>query len=208
MSGAGILDEILLIGSWCAALYKEYFKRTDYNPVIKTRDIDFLLPNRPVFKKKVDLEKLLAPLGFEIEFFGRGWMKLENDELMLEFLFPQTGPSRDKPYPLPALKFNAQPLRHLAMLWRDPIGVNVSGIVVRLPHPADFCVHKLIISRRRKKGEKQEKDLRIALETLEALLENGDEETLHKAILDLTTKEKKELKLALDNSGYNKFVCP
>lgn len=47
MSEAGILDHILLIGSWCTSFYKDYFKGTDYAPTIKTRDIDFSDGLRP-----------------------------------------------------------------------------------------------------------------------------------------------------------------
>jgi hypothetical protein len=40
----GVLENIVLIGSWCGQLYREYFKDDKYVPVIRARDVDFLVP--------------------------------------------------------------------------------------------------------------------------------------------------------------------
>lgn len=189
MSEAAILDNVLLIGSWCAYFYKQYFKKVEYNPIIKTRDIDFLVNVRPKFSKQVDLEKLLKPIGFEIEFFGKGYMKLESEELVIEFLVPEIGRPSEKPLPLSALKLNAQPLRHLEILWRNPIKIAVSGIPVRLPHPADYLLQKLIIAGLRKKSDKAEKDRQSAFAVLDALIENNEFPEFHKATKYLSKKE-------------------
>jgi hypothetical protein len=202
LSAHGVLGQVLIIGSWCAGFYKAYFVKADYHPRLKTRDIDFLLPVRAVFPKPIDLEKLLAPLGFEIEFYGEGYMKLESDELALELLIPEVGPAREKPHPLPALKFNAQPLRHTAMLWRDPIEVRIEGVRVRLPHPADFCLQKLIVSGKRRKAGSAEKDRLSAFEVLDALIERGEIANLHAAYRELTKAEKKVVDRALLDAGY------
>lgn len=202
MHNAGILDRVLLIGSWCAYFYKFYFTKTDYNPVIKTRDIDFLVSTRPKFPKKVDLEELLKPLGFEIEFFGKGYMKLESDELAIEFLVPEVGRPAEKPLPLPDLKINAQPIRHLSILWCNPIKVKISGFNVMLPHPADYCVQKLVIASRRKKSEKAEKDRQSSLGVIDALIESGEKAEIAKAIKYLSRKETKAVHKELETAGY------
>lgn len=44
LSDAGVLDELLLIGSWCVPFYKAYFSGITYFTEIRTRDIDFLVP--------------------------------------------------------------------------------------------------------------------------------------------------------------------
>lgn len=201
-----MLDQLLLIGSWCAGFYKNYFENVDYNPVIKTRDIDFLISHRSHFAKSVDLEELLKPLGFEIEFFGKGFMKLESDELIIEFLIPEIGRPKEKPHPLPQLHFNAQPLRHLSILWRDPITVNVEGIKVRLPHPADFCLQKLVVAPKRKKSEKSEKDLATAFEVLNAILQKGELKSFSLALKDLTPKERAAAIKALEKGGYGHII--
>lgn len=201
MGEAGVLDQALLIGSWCTSFYRDYFKGTDYVPIIRTRDIDFLVPQRVRFPKKVDLAALMSDLGFDLAISNSGYMRLENSELMLEFLVPEIGPTKDKPYPLPDLKFNAQALRHLAMLWRSPISVSVKGAVVQVPHPADYCLHKLIIFKRRKTSDKKEKDLKSALDVLEALLAKEGVVNLKKASEPLTEKEKKDILKTLHQHG-------
>jgi len=201
LSKIGILDQTLIIGSWAAAFYKDFFKNAEYLAVIKTRDIDFLVPNRVRFSHDVDLEALLADLGFEISFHRDGSMKLESDELILEFLIPEIGPPKTKAYPLPQLKFSAQPLRHLAMLWRQPITIELAGIPLKLPHPADYCLHKLIIFEQRKTKEKKEKDQTSALMVLDALVEQKIETTLQEAFRNLTKKEKQSVMNALKKLG-------
>jgi hypothetical protein len=202
MSKARILDNVLLIGSWCSYFYKQYFSRVEYNPIIKTRDIDFLVKVRPKFPTPVDLEELLKPLGFEIEFFGQGYMKLESEELAIEFLVPEVGRPRDKPQPLPAIGLNAQPLRHLDILWRNPVKISISGVIVYLPHPTDYLLQKLIIAGRRKKSDKAEKDRRGAFTVLDAVIENDELTELNKATKKLSKKEFKIVTSELEQAGY------
>ena len=206
MSKAGILDNVLLIGSWCSYFYKQYFSKVEYNPVIKTRDIDFLINTQPKFSKSVDLEELLKPIGFEIEFFGKGYMKLESEELAIEFLIPEIGRPSEKPRPIPALKLNAQPLRHLEVLWRKPIKVVLSGISIRLPHPVDYLLQKLVIAGERKKSDKAEKDRQSAFTVLEAVVENGELSEFRNAVKFLSKKELKTLTVELRQIGRESIL--
>lgn len=201
LSREGILDHVLLIGSWCSSFYKGYFKNIDYAPVLRTRDIDFLVPLRARFPRTTDITKLFTDLGFETEFLGNGCMRLESPELFLEFLIPEVGPPKEKPYALPQLKFNAQPLRHLQMLWRDPIVIDLSGVAVHLPHPADYALHKFIIWSERTKAEKKTKDRESAFLVLDALIEKGDLSHLKLAFENLTPKEKKRVLTTIETSG-------
>lgn len=206
LSKAGVLEHLLLIGSWCGAFYKEYFKNVLYAPILRTRDIDFLVPVRPRFSSQIDLSDLLADLGFEVSYGGSGLMKLESEDLSLELLVPEVGPPKTKPHPVPNLKFNAQPIRHLSMLWRDPICVTLSGIPVRLPHPADFGLHKLFISNRRKNADKKVKDLEMAFAVLDALLEKGETASLAEAFQDTTPKEQKTIMNLLKKNGRENLL--
>lgn len=201
MSEAGILDNVLLIGSWCAFFYKQYFSKVEFNPVIRTRDIDFLVKTNPKFPKSVDLEELLKPIGFEIEFFGKGYMKLESEELAIEFLVPEVGRPSGRPLPLPAIKLNAQPIRHLTILWRNPIQITLSGVQVKLPHPVDYLLQKLVIAKERKKADKAEKDRQSAFAVLDAIIENGELPEFHRAIKSLSKKELKTVSLELEKSN-------
>lgn len=92
---AQVLDNVILIGSGCIPFYKEYFSEVVYTPSIRTRDIDFPVPEPSKIKVKVDLPNLLKDLGFIVGFSGRGV---------------------DKPHPLTQLGLNAQALRFLDFL--------------------------------------------------------------------------------------------
>jgi len=203
LSKEDVLNNVLVIGSWCAHFYKDYFSKQDYNPRIRTRDIDLLVPLRPRFSKQIDLEEVLSSLGFEIEFFGKGYMKLESEELIIEFLIPEVGPNKEKPVPLPDLKLNAQPLRHLSHLWRDPIEVTTSGITIRLPHPADYAIHKLIIAGKRTGKDKAEKDRASAFEVIQALIDKGEQAAIEASLEYLSRSELKAAKEELKQAGYD-----
>jgi hypothetical protein len=160
LQNAGILDQVLLIGSWCAAFYKYYFSSIEYHPAIRTRDIDFLIPARHKFKRKLDLENVLKPLGFEIEFFAEGYMKLESEDLSIEFLTPEIGRSRTGPFRSPS-KTQRATLKAPSLLMRNPVMVKIGSVLVRLPHPADYALQKLIISGQRKRSAKAERTDRV-----------------------------------------------
>lgn len=88
------------------------------------------------------------------------------DGLRVEFLTPNRGPDSDSPRPLAALQTDAQPLRFLDFLIYEPeqaVVLHGAGILVLVPSPQRYAVHKLIISRRRRSGNiKRDKDLQQA----------------------------------------------
>lgn len=174
----GILDDIILVGSWCMYFYKEYFSIIRYAPSIRTKDIDFLVPLPIKSKKKIDIVKLLKDEGFVVTFNNSGYMRLEHPEIMVEFLVPERGRGTDKPYPLPHLGVNAQALRFLDFLVQNTITMESDDVCVRLPHPAAFGLHKLIVSKRRKAEEKSLKERREALDVLNALIKQGESEKI------------------------------
>jgi hypothetical protein len=160
----GVLNDIILIGSWCIPFYKDYFEGVRYPTAIKTRDIDFLVPAPSKTKTKTDIPELLKDLGFIVGFKGsEGYIHLEHSDLIIEFLVPEKGRGLDKPYKLPQFGLNAQSLRFLDLLIQETIKVQIEGIELSLPHPANFAFHKLIISQRRLKEEKAIKDLILPL---------------------------------------------
>ena len=57
------------------------------------------------------------------------------------------------------------------------------NLTVRVPEPAAFALHKLIVSSRRTKREKREKDLAAAVGILEFLFKDSKERERIKAIL-------------------------
>jgi hypothetical protein len=97
----------------------------------------------------------------------------------VEFLTPNRG-SDDyggKPAPMPALGgASAEPLRFLDFLIRDPVPTVIlhdDGVPVTVPTPERYAIHKLIVSDRRREGQRSkiEKDLRQAEMLIDALSE-------------------------------------
>lgn len=93
--------------------------------------------------------------------------------MRVDFLTPNRGPDTDAPAPLPALGTDAQQLRFLDFLIRDPepaVLLYGEGIYVLVPSPERYAVHKLIVARRRNLGAvKTDKDLQQAEALLDAL---------------------------------------
>jgi hypothetical protein len=170
MHALGVLGGVVIVGSWCLYFYRYHFHARDYLPDVRTRDIDFLVPLPPKFKQEVDLPAELESLGFMINFRGDGgYIRLDHPELIVEFLIPEIGRGRDKPYPLPSLGLNAQPLRYLNFLLEHTITVTFEEMGLHLPHPAAYALHKLIISGRRKDRTKAVRDRTQAIQLLHYL---------------------------------------
>jgi hypothetical protein len=93
--------------------------------------------------------------------------------LRVDFLTPNEAADGDEPRHLKALKTDAQPLRFLDFLIREPeqaVVLHGAGVCVLVPSPQRFAVHKLIVSRRRPEGTaKRDKDIRQAEALLDVL---------------------------------------
>lgn len=94
---------------------------------------------------------------------------------LVEFLTPAFGEEGVRP--LAALGVSAQSLHHLNYLIAGPIPAAVlyrSGVLVQLPRPERFAIHKLIVAARREARDriKAEKDRRQARFLISALAED------------------------------------
>ncbi len=166
-----VLDELILIGSWCHYFYKVYFQDTPEIPLVRTLDLDFLVPTRSKIKKEANIPEILKRLGFEaIPHYPSGYIKFEHPDISIEFLVPELGAGRDKPYDIEKLHINAQGLRFLTLLMNNVILIRHGDIAIKVPEPSAYVIHKFIIGRKRKNKEKREKDLRSAKEIGEFLL--------------------------------------
>jgi len=179
LEAEGVLKDLVLIGSWCLLAYEDFFIDIDYQPGIRTRDIDLLVPIPPRFDRDIDLAAVLRDLDFVLSRKGRaGYMQFVHEDLMLEFIVPERGRGSDEPFSIPALGVNAQPLRFMDFLLGNTIRARFGEVFVAVPHPANFALSKLMVSTRRKVAVKQENDQRQAVQILRALIENGNEQTL------------------------------
>ena len=93
--------------------------------------------------------------------------------LRVDFLTPNVVPETDKPARLPALQTDAQPLRFLDYLIHEPeqaVVLHGAGVLVLVPAPERYAIHKLILSGRRPLGAaKSDKDLNQAASLVEPL---------------------------------------
>jgi len=207
MKREGILDKIMLVGSWCVLLYEDYFKGKSILPVLRTRDLEFLFPVPLRLDRKTDLYDLLKDLGFVLDYKGeQGYIIFQHPDLILEFLVPARGRDSGKPFPLDQLGINAQALRFMDALARNPIQMLFDDVKVTLPHPVDFALHKLLIAGRRKEGTKAEKDRAQAIALLTALIDSGETETIH-TVLDAMPKSwRKTIKRELLALGEEQLI--
>lgn len=110
-----------------------------------------------------------TPIAFLSSRQGRGG---RHEQLKVEFLTPMRGPDEDAPGQLPALGTGSQPLRFLDFLiyQERPAAVMFGGgVLVNVPDPTRFALHKLIVSQRRTKLDKVRKDLMQAQTLLDVL---------------------------------------
>jgi hypothetical protein len=182
LDAAGVLKEMVLVGSWCTLFYKDFFGRTGYLTTLKTRDMDLLIPRPKALAVKTDVAALLKDLGFIVGFTGRqGFIRLEHPQLIVEFLVPEIGRGSDKPYALPTLGVNAQSLRFLEFLAQDTITVTAGTAAITLPHPARFGLHKLLVMTRRTAPDKKAKDKDAGVRILNALIQNNQSQSIKTA---------------------------
>jgi hypothetical protein len=91
----------------------------------------------------------------------------------VDFLTPNEGSDSDEPQHLPTLPTDSQPLRFLDFLIHDAVPAVVlhgAGILVLVPTPERYAVHKLIVARRRQAGSgKKVKDIEQAQALIPAL---------------------------------------
>lgn len=174
LDGAEVLEDLVLVGSWCLLFYQDYFEKDSFFSTLRTRDIDFLVPTPPRGLKSVDIPALLADLGFVQQVKSGGYIQLMHPEVMLEFLVAERGRGYDKPYPLPQLGLNAQALRFMDIANESAIPLEYGGLSLRVPHPAAFALHKLIIVPRRKVKAKASRDIVTAVEILDLLVRTED----------------------------------
>lgn len=108
------------------------------------------------------------------------WRQTRSD-LMVEFLTPSFRPEEDI-RDLPALGVAAQSLHFLNFLIAGPIKAAAlyrSGVLVQIPRPERYAIHKLIVADRRRAGAdqiKSRKDRAQAALLIEALTEDRPDE--------------------------------
>lgn len=185
-SDNGFAEHLILIGSWAEYFYMEAGILPDYAAEIRTLDVDFLVKNLKKPNPPVSIIGLAKDEGFFIdEDCLTGVTRLLSaDGFEVEFLIAQKGKG-DNLYMKTNLGITAQALRHLSVLKENTITVDYIGILVNVPTPEAFVLHKMIINSERK--AKLEKD-RAVINRMYRHLEKSRFEELREK---LTKKEQK-----------------
>lgn len=203
---SGILKHIVLVGSWCALFYEKYFTGVKYATILKTRDIDLLIPRPATIKERVDVAELLKDLGFVTGFSGsQGYIRLEHPQLIIEFLVPETGRGTEKPYKLPQMGLNAQALRFMDFLSGNTITVEAERMKLTLPHPANFGLHKLLVVGKRPSKEKTAKDIQDAARILKALVEKGETKLIKNVFNSMPQRWRNKIKKSIKELPEKEF---
>lgn len=173
LQAKGVLGGLVIVGSWCQYYYRILFDNAPEIPLLRTLDIDFLVPNPAKFKTKVDVSELLNLLGFDSDFdYRTGLVKYVHPDLEIQFLTPALGRVKDTPYEIRQLNINAEGLTYMKMLQDYKINMTHEGITIWLPEPEAYTLHKVLISSKRKDPVKKEKDLMAAKSIGELCLES------------------------------------
>lgn len=191
------LDHLMLIGSWTTLFYQDYFDDQDYHPIIRTTDIDFLVPKRPPKDLNLDIAAILQRLGFLLDHSPDGWVTFQKPDLHIEFLWQRLGQQSDQAKTIPELGITVRPLRFMWLLTHYPIRCAYQGIRLNVAHPAAFAIHKLIISARRTKPLKRENDRQQAEAVLSFLKRPKDMVIFREIMARLSKNENRAVSNAI-----------
>jgi hypothetical protein len=181
-----------IVGTQAFRLYEgELGLRYTFDQAAQTQDIDIASFERLSLalddEASPPLQSILKDFAFEAvpQLQGAGawrWRQTRGD-LLVEFLTPSFDEAEGV-RPLAALKVEAQALHHLNFLIADPIAAAVPyrrGVLVQIPRPERFAIHKLIVADRRKGGPgsmKAVKDRAQAAFLIEALAEDRPDDVV------------------------------
>ncbi len=179
----------VLVGTQAFVAYGNMLGVRFDQQTLRTQDVD-LAQDRAI---GIALAEATAPVHVERTLTGSGLgffpvpsldprqastsFKIRGREMRVDFLTPLLGRESADPVFLSSRGISAHPLRFLDYLIEQPaqaVLVAGSGILVNVPDPARFALHKLWISQRRPVSEQTKaiKDLRQAGDLLEVLLED------------------------------------
>jgi hypothetical protein len=150
-----------IIGSWCFLLYQRLLPIEKYP--LKTQDLDILIP-LPYRGRPFDLNDFFKNLGFSQSFNPDGSIYFSGPKMKIEFLGPEKGDGMKPPRYINEIKITPQLLHYLDILFEEPLALKVAtGVKAKVPAPAAFTIHKLIIATLFKRASKKEKDIRQAV---------------------------------------------
>ncbi|MZP31207.1 hypothetical protein GTO91_15980 [Heliobacterium undosum] len=201
----GLLRDVMVVGSWAEYIYERAYL-PGFRANLKTRDIDFLLPNIKRPNKYIDLPSTLEKENYLFRQDVLNGLTIffhPESRLEVEFLVREMGRGQIAPYDVQNLNIKAQGLRHMDILCDNPIIVDLNNIKVIVPLPEAYVVHKMVISEKR--GNKKEKDLRSITNLLLSLDAQKSAPVFKRIYEQLSKKEKTMLNLTSNRAGIILF---
>lgn len=161
-----------VVGSWCFLIYQKHLPLEPYP--LRTQDIDLLIP-LPYKGGRHDVPGILRRIGFQEDFHPDGSSVFTAGSLRVDFISPKLGRTDASAAGVPELKVTSQLLRYADLLTSRTMVLTVAqGVKVRLPSPAAFLLHKLIIASLWQRSEKATKDLTQAIHVARYVLQSPD----------------------------------
>ncbi len=199
LSDAGIFNDATLIGTAAYQCYSPVIGYELPRPTLTTADAD-LATARLAIRSLPEGETILDVLRrAEPSFAPVPALSSPNalssafrarDGFMVDLVTQQRTRNDPNPLPIKGSGAGATPLQFVRWLITDPIPTVVlfgTGVAVRVPQPARFAIHKLILAQERRDDQrtKRQKDLLQARALVEALQES-DPYALEDAYEDAT----------------------
>lgn len=185
LAGAGVFDSGgMLIGSYAFSCYgnmlgvmfDEAMRRTEDMDVAYDRSIEIGFVRDVRSDISIAAPEMVEPK--QINPWVPPYEMIAPDGFKIEFLTSQTGPHDKAPIQVERFGVNAQPLEFLDYLIENPVKAVVlyrAGILVNVPDPARYAIHKLAGSQWHPatNPEKRRKDLQQAEALIEYFLEEN-----------------------------------
>lgn len=163
LQDAGVLRHVILIGSWCQDFYRHHYEDSFQIPATRTMDADILIPRRLKLAKPVNVFDIFIKRGFVTQVhYDSGLAKFIHRVLTFEFLTDAGAKPEEKQLRFPSLNIVAQELHFMNIPLSYYKTVKYRDLILNIPEPEAFALHKLIVSQRRKKPEKRDKDIETA----------------------------------------------
>jgi len=175
-----VLRSSLPIGSHAFAAYEGMLGVKSDKNLLETRDIDIGADLRMVRQGDLEVGTQLARAGFlEIPSLNHAtpassWQL--PGKARIDFLVPMVGKGSGAPVRLPGLGVDADELRYLDYLIEEPamaVLLTKYGLLVQVPQPARYAIHKLLVAGSRPPSERAKiaKDIGQASHLIEFFLQ-------------------------------------
>lgn len=154
----GVLQELILIGSWCLPVYRDMYAPAPQIPALRTKDLDFFIADPKNVRRKVDVAGILQSMGFAPKFdLTTDLVKYVREDFDVEFLTARTR-DNTRVVKVPSLNLEAQALIYMEIVPKYAVKVKYLGHDLRVPELSAYVLHKALIQPLRTNPDKAEKD--------------------------------------------------